>query len=165
VSPFRVGKGEVELDDGRPFPLRVGFTPIIDLSAQMSTTFGWVEGGGCSLAGSVCPGNRTGGWGDGDLDLDDRIGTGDRCWGPGLEGDGSVAGGGSGRSRLECGRLAWGDVGGPGLEDTPEYFRRSGSVASWDISVLDVGTCCLSSLTIAAVTLTRFGFLARSLVG
>jgi len=66
-----VGKGEVVTEDGWPFPLRRGFTPIIGPFAHLSTIFGWVEGEKCSLWGSACPGDRTGGSGDGDLDLDD----------------------------------------------------------------------------------------------
>lgn len=51
------------------------------------------------------------------------------------------------------------------LEDTPEAFGGSGPAKFGGISLLKVGAGCLSSLTIAAVILTRFGFLARSLVG
>lgn len=65
-----VGKGEVELDDGWPFPLGTGLTPIIEPFPHLSTIFGWVDGGECSLGGRVFPDDRTGGWGDGDLDLD-----------------------------------------------------------------------------------------------
>jgi hypothetical protein len=79
VPLFRVGRGEVELEDGWPFPLRIGFTPIIVPFVHLSTIFGWVEGGECSLGGSVWPDDRTGSWGDRDLDLDDRTDTGGLC--------------------------------------------------------------------------------------
>ena len=52
-----------------------------------------------------------------------------------------------------------------GLEDTPEAFGGSGLATFGGISLLEVGADCLSSLMIAAVILTRLGFLARSLVG
>ena len=55
-----------------------------------------------------------------------------------------------------------GDV-GPGV--TPEGFGGSGLTTFGGISLLNVGANCLSSSTIAAVLLTRLGFLARSLVG
>lgn len=49
-------------------------------------------------------------------------------------------------------------------QDTFEAFGGSGSATFGSISLLEVRTGCLS-LTTAAVTLTRLGFLARSLVG
>jgi len=75
---FGVGKGEMGLC-GWPFPLGTGFMPIIGPFAHLSATFGWVEGGERSLGGSPCPNDRTGGWGDGDLDFCDRTEIGGRC--------------------------------------------------------------------------------------
>ena len=76
---FRVDKGGVEPEDGWPFSLRTGFTPIIGPFPHLSTTFAWVVSGEYSSRGSACPDDRTGGWGDGDLDLDDRTDAGGRC--------------------------------------------------------------------------------------
>ena len=55
--------------------------------------------------------------------------------------------------------------GNVGPEDTPEAFGESGPARFGGISLLEVWAGCLSSLIIAAVILTRLGFLARSLVG
>ena len=52
-----------------------------------------------------------------------------------------------------------------GPEATFEAFGGSGSATFGSIWLLEVRTGCLSSLTTAAVILTRLGFLARSLVG
>lgn len=82
-------KGD-ELDTGRPFPLITGFTPIIGPFAHLSATFGRVEGGNGSLGGVACPDDRTGGWGDGDLDLDSGTCMGCRLQEEELEGGGSV---------------------------------------------------------------------------
>jgi len=156
VPRVGVGKGEIELGNGWPFPSRTGFTPIIGPFAHLSTILGWVEGGECSLGGSVCPDNGTGGWGDGDLGSDDWTDPGGRRRGP-APGGASVVGERGGRSRLvgEC------FVDNAGPEETVEDFGESGLT----ISVLGMGTGCLSSLTAAVVILARLGFLARSLVG
>jgi len=159
-----VGKGEVELGVW-PFPFGTGFTPIIGPFAHLSTTFGWVEGGECSLGGSPRPNDRTGGWGEGDLDLGDRTITGGWCRGPGLEGGASVVGEGGGKSRLAGECSCRGGVGIADLEEPPEDFRRSGLTTFVGVSVLDPEARCLSSLMVVAGGLTRFGFLARSLVG
>lgn len=144
--------------------METGFTPIIGPFAHLSTTFGWVEGGERPLGGIVCPSDRASSWGDGDRDLDDRMGTGEKFCGPELEEGVSIVGGGRGRSRLvgEC--LGGGGVGNADLEETPE-IGRSWLAVFKSISVLDTWTCCLSSLTIAVAILARFGFLARPLVG
>ena len=138
-----VGEGGVELEGGRSFPLKAGFTPIIGPYAHLSTTFGWVGGGECSLGGTAC--------------LDDRIGS----WGDGT----SVIGGSGGRSRLVGEHLGGGGVGKMGLEETPEDFKGWELAMFECISVPDMGTGCLWFLTMAPVSLARFGFLARSLVG
>jgi hypothetical protein len=71
-----VEKGEVVLDVGWSFPLITGFTPIIRPRSHLSVTFGMVEGGMCSSGEIVCPDDRAGGWGEGDLDRDSEIGVG-----------------------------------------------------------------------------------------
>ena len=50
------------------------------------------------------------------------------------------------------------------VRGTPEEFVKS-LTALGGTSVLDVGVDCLSTPATTAVILTRFGFLARSLVG
>jgi len=116
------------------------------------------------LGGGPRPNDRTGGWGDGDLDLDGLTSTGGRCWKPEL-GGASVVGEGGGRSRLAGECSCRGGVGSADLEEPLEDFGRSGLTAFWGTSVLGTGACCLSSLMVVAGGLTRFGFLARSLVG
>lgn len=116
------------------------------------------------MGGSACPDVWIGGWGDGDLELDDRTDTGGWCGGPELGGTSVVGEGGCGFPLTdEC--LGRGKVGGVDLEETFEGFTRSGSRSFKGTSILDTGAGCLSFLTVAAVILTRFGFLARSLVG
>ena len=158
-----MGKGEVELGVWS-FPFGIGFTLIIGPFAHLSTTLDWVEGGERSLGGGPRPNDRTGGWGDGDLDLDDRTSIGGLCRGPELGGE-SVVGEGGGRSRLTSECSCRGGVGSADLEEPPEDSGRSGLTAFGGVSILDTEACCLWSLIVAVGGLTRFGFLARSLVG
>lgn len=75
-----------------------------------------------------------------------------------------MIGEGGGRSRVTGEYFGRGD-GNVSPKDTPEAFGGSWSATSGGISLLEMGTGFLSSLTILAVILTRLGFLARSLVG
>ena len=66
---------------------------------------------------------------------------------------------------MACGCSYRGGAGSGDVGEPPEDFRKSGMTAFEGVSVLDTGACCLSSLMVVAGGLTRFGFLARSLVG
>lgn len=126
--------------------MRAGFTPSIGPFAHLSMIFGWVEDEECSLGGRPFFGDRTDDWGGGDLDRDDRTDPEGRCGGPG--GNPRVAGGGTV---------------GPG--ELPGHFGGLGLATPEGILSLNKGAGCSSRSTIAVVTLTRLGFLMRSLVG
>ena len=76
-----------------------------------------------------------------------------------------MVGEGGSRSRLASECSCRGGVDNVNLEEPPEDFGSSGLATFGGVSVVDAEACCLSSLMVVAGGLTRFGFLARFLVG